>query len=104
MDLTAIAHALARLGEDAAALELTGVVEALSAEMLGPEGPAVPHFPGIDDELAAAEARAGAAAAAECKARGRAVPAGLRVTRACELARAFAEPPGDRTASAASGR
>ena len=79
------------LGEDAAALEVAGVAEAHSADMHGPEAPAIPALPGFADALARRRARAPAPrrrpnarrAAAPCR-------PGLRVTRACELARAFA--------------
>jgi hypothetical protein len=41
-----------------------------------------------DEELREAERRAGPSAVAEHEARGRAVPAAMRVARACDLARA----------------
>ena len=41
-----------QLGEDAAALEVVGLAEARRGEMLGPEAPAIPHFPGFGDALA----------------------------------------------------
>jgi len=87
LDLRAAAHALAELGEDADALEMVGLAEAQAADMFGAEAAPTLGLPG-PYHLVAAEARVGAAAAAELKARGRAVPPGGRIVRACQLARA----------------
>ena len=85
-----IAQTLAELGADAAALEVAGLAEAQSGEMPGYEALAMPRVPGPDALPVAAE-RLGPMASAECKARGRAVPAGLRVLTAGKLARAHVE-------------
>jgi predicted ATPase/class 3 adenylate cyclase len=86
-DLLGTATAHAALREDAAALEVSGLAAAQSADMSGPAARMASHLMG-EEALLAAEARAGPARAAELKDRGRAVPAGSRVTRACQLARA----------------
>jgi tetratricopeptide (TPR) repeat protein len=86
-DLLGVALALARLGDDADAVELVGMVEAQMADLGGPGTRPVDHLLGEDD-LVAAEARLGKAAVRECKERGRAVPAAMRVDRACARARA----------------
>jgi predicted ATPase len=87
-DLLGVANALAMLGQEADAVEVAGIAEQQIAEFGGPEATAI-HLLGTaaKDE---AERRVGPAAAAELKARGRAVPAPGRVARACELARAAA--------------
>jgi predicted ATPase/class 3 adenylate cyclase len=85
-DLEGVANALAILQDDTEALEVAGLAEA--------QGRDVGRAPGTAEQLvgsdavAAADERAGAAVAAKLKARGRAVPAGSRVTVACQLARA----------------
>ncbi|MEA2135554.1 MAG: hypothetical protein QOC68_3463 [Solirubrobacteraceae bacterium] len=86
-DLQGLANALARLEHDAEALEVHALAEAHGSEMGGPGGSIVDHLFGRDP-IILAEQRAGAAAAAENHARGYAVPAGRRVFRACQLARA----------------
>jgi tetratricopeptide (TPR) repeat protein len=88
-DLLGVALALAKLGEDAEAVELVGMVEAQMADLGGPGTRPVDHLLGEDD-LMAAEARLGEAAVYQCKERGRAVPAAMRVDRACARARAAA--------------
>ena len=106
-DLWGVATALTNLHQDAQALEVAGLAEAQSREIRGPathREPEVPQNNAIEDPLvpgemrdasptrvdsvAAAEQRVGSDAAAEFKARGHALPAGSRVTRACQLARA----------------
>ena len=106
-DLWGVATALTNLHEDAQALEVAGLAEAQSREIRGPathrepevpqnnanEDPLVPGeirdaSPTRVDSVAAAEQRVGSDAAAELKARGHALPAGSRVTRACQFARA----------------
>jgi predicted ATPase/class 3 adenylate cyclase len=84
-DLQGIAIGLAVLGDDAEALEVAGLAEAHGVDMSGPAALTVAHVLG-SDSLVAAEERVGAATA-ELKARGKAVPAGSRVARACQLAR-----------------
>lgn len=86
-DLLGIATALADLCDDAEALEVAGLAEAQGVDMAGvPAAMTVGHLLGRDS-LVAAEERAGPLGARELKARGRDVPAGNRVTRACQLAR-----------------
>jgi len=85
-DLLGTAVTLAALHRDADALELVGIVRAAVAEFGGAGAQFVSHLL-RDDELREAERRAGPAAIAEREARGRAVPAAMRVARACELAR-----------------
>jgi predicted ATPase len=85
-DTLGVANALAALGDDDQAAEVAGMAEQQIAELGGPEASGV-HLLGQDGILAARE-RLGPVATAECDGRGRAVPAGQRVTRACELARA----------------
>jgi predicted ATPase/class 3 adenylate cyclase len=85
-DLTGTAIALAAAGRDEDALEMIGTAEMQAAELGGPGADALEHLLS-DDALGAAERRLGASAAERCRARGRSVPAAMRVTRACELAR-----------------
>jgi len=85
-DLLGIATAFAVLRDDAAALEVAGLAEAQGVDVSGPAALTVGHLMGFDT-LVAAEGRAGPAAVAELKSRGRAVPTGNRVTRACQLVR-----------------
>jgi predicted ATPase/class 3 adenylate cyclase len=83
LDLEGVCWMLARLGRDADALEAAGLAEAQAKDVQGSfEGSGVPY----PEDLAAPEARLGAAAAAELRAKGRAVPAGSRVSRARALA------------------
>jgi hypothetical protein len=63
------------------------MAEAQGEQIGGPDTGAIGHLLG-QDPIAAAEARVGASAAVEAKARGGAAPAAQRVTRACRLARA----------------
>ena len=86
-DLLGVANALAMVGSDEDALEVTGMALQLVAELGGPEAAAATHLLGRD-EVTAARERLGASAASACIARGRTVGAGQRVTRACVLARA----------------
>jgi predicted ATPase/class 3 adenylate cyclase len=86
-DLFGIALALANLGDDTDALAVHAMAEAQGEQIGGPDTGAIGHLLG-QDPIVAAEARVGAAAAAEAKARGGAAPAAQRVTRACRLARA----------------
>jgi predicted ATPase/class 3 adenylate cyclase len=88
-DLLGVAVALATLGEDVEATELLGMVEAQMADLGGPGTRPVDHLLG-DVSLVAAERRLGETAVRQGKARGRAVPAAMRVDRACALARAAA--------------
>ena len=84
-DLFGVANALALLHDDDHALETLGIAEAHAIEVSGPAARAVQHL--LDrDLLTAAERLVGAEAADELKARGHAVPAGRRVSRACDLA------------------
>ena len=85
-DLMGVANALAMLQADEEALEVAGLAEAQGREMGGPSVRSVEHLLG-DYDLASAEKRVGAAAAADLRARGRAVQAGSRVPVACRLAR-----------------
>jgi predicted ATPase/class 3 adenylate cyclase len=85
-DLLGVAVALADLPDDAAGLEVQGLAESQAVEMGGPAATTVEHLLG-SDSLMAAEERLGPAGADEVKARGRAVPGGNRVIRACQLAR-----------------
>lgn len=87
-DLLGVANALASVQEDEHSAEVAGMADQQVAELGGPEASGS-HLMGQEPLLAARE-RLGAAGAAACDARGRAVPAGQRVTRACELARAVA--------------
>jgi hypothetical protein len=86
-DLLGLGNALATLGDDAAALEVVGLAETQIAEMGGREATGVEHLLGADEVLAA-EQRVGHPAASDLRGLGRAVPAGGRVARACELGRA----------------
>jgi hypothetical protein len=86
-DLRGVANALAVLGEDRDAFEVVGMVAAQVAELGGPGASVVEHLLGGEAVLAARQ-RVGPKAAAGHEARGRAVPAGARVDRACQLARA----------------
>jgi predicted ATPase/class 3 adenylate cyclase len=88
-DLLGIALALASVGADEDALELTGIGQALMAELAGPGASAAAHLLG-DDELMAAQRRLGEDAVQRARRRGRDVPAATRVERACSLARAAA--------------
>ncbi|HEX3510848.1 MAG TPA: AAA family ATPase [Solirubrobacteraceae bacterium] len=85
-DLMGIATALAALRDDDEALEVVGLAAAQSLDISGPGSTTVAHLLG-SDSLLAAEERAGATRAGGLKARGNAVPAGNRVTHACQLAR-----------------
>jgi predicted ATPase/class 3 adenylate cyclase len=83
LDLQGVAWMLAKLGRDAGALEAVGMADAQLVDVAGSfSGAAMP----IEDDIAVAAARLGEAAA-ELRARGRAVPAGSRVPRAVALAR-----------------
>jgi predicted ATPase/class 3 adenylate cyclase len=84
-DLRGLANAVALIGRDADALELLGIAE-MQATEIGPSGAVGEHLQGAEPVVAAHE-RAGTAAAADLTGRGRAVPSGYRVTRACQLAR-----------------
>jgi predicted ATPase/class 3 adenylate cyclase len=86
-DLLGAAVTLAALHRDADALDLMGIVRAAVAEFGGAGAQLVSHLL-RDEELREAERRAGPSAVAEHEARGRAVPAAMRVARACDLARA----------------
>lgn len=86
-DLLGVATAFAVLREDADALEVVGLAKAQGVEVGGPSALTVAHLMGRDS-LVAAEERVGPARALELTARGHAVPAGTRVSRACQLARA----------------
>ena len=83
-DLWSVADVLAVLHDDAAALEIAGLAEAQTQDMRGPA--AVGSHYGLGDAIGAAHDRTGATLASELKARGRAVPAGNRVTVACRRA------------------
>jgi len=85
-DLWSVAGVLASLHDDVAALEIAGLAEAQTQDMRGPA--AVASHYGLDDAIGEANARVGAALGSELKTRGRAVPAGNRVTVACHWARA----------------
>ena len=87
-DLLATGHALAVLGRDGDALEVIGLAEALGAEIGRGDASSFEGWFAADEieHLAAVEARVGADEAAALRARGRAVPAGGRVTRATQLA------------------
>jgi predicted ATPase len=84
-DLLCVATALAVMRDDAGSLEASGLAEAQSVEAGGSStlGVGAPEH----DSLVTAEQRVGPARARELKARGRGMPAGSRVTRACQLAR-----------------
>jgi hypothetical protein len=86
-DLGGLADALAMNGNDAEAVQVSGIGAGHIADVGGIEGPVVWHIQGRDFVAEAAE-RLGPAAADEHRARGRAVDAGYRVTRACAIARA----------------
>jgi predicted ATPase/class 3 adenylate cyclase len=85
LDLECAAWMLALLGRDEAALEAAGLAEALGEEVGGESG--MTEVPWQADLAATAE-RVGEPAASEHRARGRAVPAIARVSRALALARA----------------
>jgi predicted ATPase/class 3 adenylate cyclase len=87
-DLFGVASALADAGADEAAVEVAALTDKQLAEM-GVSGATAVHLLGQDKHLAARE-RLAAATLQACEVRGRAVPAGQRVTRACQLARAHA--------------
>jgi hypothetical protein len=84
-DLSSLADVLAMLQEDVAALEVCGLAEAQAHDVRGPAA-APEHMFGAD-ATAAAQSRMGATQENELRAHGRAVPAGNRVTVACQLAR-----------------
>jgi len=86
-DLHSVAHVLALLGEDVASLELAGVAEAHTEEIRGPGAASSKRLLGY--AVDAARDRLGPTLSEELTARGRAVPAGNRVTLACQRARAF---------------
>jgi hypothetical protein len=86
-DLLGVASALGVLEHDEEAVEVAGMAEKQIAELGGPEASVV-HLLG-QDAIVAARERLGSGPAAACDDRGRAVAAGRRVTRACELARAY---------------
>ena len=86
MDIVDVAHTLAALRDDAAALEVAGLAEAECSDVNGP-GTTLPIGFGAPAALAAAEERAWTRPHRELKARGRSVPAGNRIARACQLAR-----------------
>jgi predicted ATPase/class 3 adenylate cyclase len=88
-DLLGVGVALGSLEEDAEAVEIVGMVEAQMADLGGPGTRPVDHLLG-DASLAAAERRLGEVMVRHCKERGRAVPAAMRVDRACALARSAA--------------
>jgi tetratricopeptide (TPR) repeat protein len=81
LDLQSIAWMLAELGHDEAALEVAGIADAQALEVGGASVP-------WQEALEAATDRVGEAAS-ELRARGRAVSAGQRVSRATALAQAF---------------
>jgi hypothetical protein len=85
-DLQGVASALALLGADSDALEVSGLVEAQGLDIGGAGASYVHHTLG-SDPVTAAEQRVGAPAS-QLKARGGAVPGSARVARACQLARA----------------
>jgi tetratricopeptide (TPR) repeat protein len=87
-DLLGVATALATLEDDAQALEVTAMATALMSELGGP-GAVAAHLLG-QDTIAAARERLGPVATAAAEQRGRTVPVAQRVSRACELARAYA--------------
>jgi predicted ATPase/class 3 adenylate cyclase len=88
-DLAGVAKALALLREDDAALEVVGLGEAQGQELSGLDS--FLYLLAGEHALADAEARLGRERVADAKARGHAVAAGNRVTRACRLARAHHE-------------
>jgi predicted ATPase/class 3 adenylate cyclase len=85
-DLCGLADAMALNQDDAEALEVAGMAEQQIAEVGGTSTGTLWHLRDRDI-VAEAQERVGAAAAEDLKARGRAVTAGYRVTRACSLAR-----------------
>jgi predicted ATPase/class 3 adenylate cyclase len=85
-DVLGVAGALGGIGEDEAAVEVSGIADRQIEEIGAREGSLIYHL-GYDD-FATAQERLGPEATAEHKARGAAVPAAGRVARACELARA----------------
>lgn len=85
-DLSSVADVFAILQKDKAALEVAGLAEAQAHDVRGPEATAE-HFFG-KEAIAAAQQRLGAELATELRSRGLAVPAGSRVTFACQHARA----------------
>ena len=89
-DLHSMAHVLALLGEDAAALEVAGVAEAHTEEMRGPGAASNEHL--LGHAVGAARERVAPTLAKELAASGRAVPTGNRVTLACLRARAVTTP------------
>ncbi len=88
LDLIGMADAMAMGGQDQAALEIAGIAEAHLTE-LGAQTGGEWHVQG-HDRIREASERLGAAAAKRWRSRGRAVPAGTRVVRACALASAAA--------------
>jgi class 3 adenylate cyclase/predicted ATPase len=85
-DLLGVANALALLRRDTEALEVAGMVHAEGLDVGGSAAGTAEHII-ADNALAAAQQRVGIDLAAELQARGRAIPAGRRVTVACERAR-----------------
>jgi tetratricopeptide (TPR) repeat protein len=89
-DLRSVAHVLALLDEDRAALEVVGMTEAHTEEMRGPGAASSEHL--LGDAVGAARERLGATLAKKLAAGGRVVPPGNRVTVACQRARALTNP------------
>jgi tetratricopeptide (TPR) repeat protein len=91
-DLLGTAIALAATGATAEALEVQGLTLAQASELHGQALERLDHIHILDAAvLDAAADQLGAERAEAQRARGRAVPAARRVSRACELARAAVE-------------
>jgi predicted ATPase/class 3 adenylate cyclase len=86
-DLLGVAKALALLCRDTEALEVAGMVHAEGLDIGGSAAATTEHII-ADNALAAAQQRVGINVATELQSRGRVIPAGRRVTVACERARA----------------
>jgi predicted ATPase/class 3 adenylate cyclase len=86
-DLLGVANGLALLHRDTEALEVAGMVHAEGVDVGGSAAGMTEHII-ADNALAAAQRRVGTELATELQARGRTIPAGRRVTVACERARA----------------
>lgn len=90
-DVIGIASALALLGLDEDAMEVAGIAAAQNTELLGDSTASMWQW--TEESILAAKGRLGPTATQTFEARGRAVPAGQRTMRACQLAREASDAP-----------
>jgi predicted ATPase/class 3 adenylate cyclase len=93
-DLWGLVGALALIGQDSEAVEVAGIAQAHSREISGPASKTLQHML-TSGAVTVASQRLGASRAAEQTERGRSIPPGARVTRACRLATATVEHRGE---------